>query len=82
MYAHATLNRMGAHENIVRYYSVWREGGHLYIQNEYCDRGNLDVKHTYTEAELRDILHQVAKVPTTAKTTRLCATAQAKVSTR
>lgn len=62
VYAHATLNRMGAHENIVRHYSVWREGGHLYIQNEYCDRGNLDVRNSYTEAELRDILHQVAKV--------------------
>ena len=62
VYAHATLNRMGAHENVVRYYSVWREEDHLYIQNEYCDGGCLDVRHVYPEDVLRNILHQVAKV--------------------
>ena len=64
MYAHATLMRMGSHANIVRYYSVWREDGHLYIQNEYCDRGCLDVRHEYDEPTLQDILHQVAQVCT------------------
>lgn len=38
LYAHGVLE----HKNIVRNYSSWVEDGYVYIQNEYCNRGNLE----------------------------------------
>lgn len=66
VYAHAVV---GKHPHIVRYYSAWAEGGHLYIQNEFCDGGSLAEEISthqkrgtkFTEAELKDILKQVAR---------------------
>ena len=65
VYAHAVL---GKHSHVVRYYSAWAENGHLYIQNEYCNGGSLAEEIAmhqkrgtrFTEAELKDILKQVA----------------------
>jgi len=34
VYAHAVL---GKHLHVVRYFSAWAEGGHMYIQNEFCN---------------------------------------------
>lgn len=38
LYAHGVLE----HKNIVRNYSSWVEDGYVYIQNEYCNKGNLE----------------------------------------
>lgn len=65
VYAHAVL---GKHSHVVRYYSAWAENGHLYIQNEFCNGGSLAEEIAlhqkrgtrFTEAELKDILKQVA----------------------
>ncbi|KAI8106256.1 hypothetical protein M9435_000802 [Picochlorum sp. BPE23] len=36
-----------AHDNIVAQYRAWQEGGHFYIQMDYCDGGSLhDVLHS------------------------------------
>jgi hypothetical protein len=60
---HAVLDEMGAHRNVVRYHTVWRESERLYIQSEYCDRGSLDVdQQPFSEAVLRSILQHVAQV--------------------
>ena len=38
-----------AHENIVGQYRAWQEGGHFYIQMDYCEGGSLDqLIHTET----------------------------------
>lgn len=36
-----TVIEIGEHENIVRYFGAWLSDGHLYVQMEYCSRGNL-----------------------------------------
>jgi serine/threonine protein kinase len=36
-----TVIEIGEHENIVRYFGAWQSDGHLYVQMEYCSRGNL-----------------------------------------
>ncbi|XP_063233151.1 wee1-like protein kinase [Bacillus rossius redtenbacheri] len=61
VYAHAV---MGRHPNVVCYFSAWAEDDHMFIQNEYCDGGSLaDLikKCTFTEAELRILLLQLAE---------------------
>ena len=48
--------------------TAWAENGHLYIQNEFCNGGSLAEEIAlhqkrgtrFTEAELKDILKQVA----------------------
>ncbi|GAM25141.1 hypothetical protein SAMD00019534_083160 [Acytostelium subglobosum LB1] len=38
--------RLGTHSNIVSVIAAWEEGGHLYIQMELCEHGNLKSKLT------------------------------------
>lgn len=59
VYAHAMLSSLGAHQNILRYFSVWKEDNHLFIQNELCDLGTLDSFKTFDEKLLLDVLKQV-----------------------
>ena len=56
----ATLNHLGVHQNVLRYYSVWREGEYMYMQNEYCGGGSLKLDESYSESRLCDLLEQVA----------------------
>ena len=60
--AHAMLSSLGAHSNVVRYYSVWKEDNHLFIQNELCDLGPLSSFHDFDEKMLLDILKQTLEV--------------------
>lgn len=65
MYAEAVL---GKHPHVVRYHSAWAEGGHLFIQNEFCNGGSLAEEIAthqrrgtrFTEVELKEVLRQVA----------------------
>ncbi|KJE98221.1 hypothetical protein CAOG_09184 [Capsaspora owczarzaki ATCC 30864] len=51
---------MGTNRHVVRYYGAWPENNSIYIQNEYCDQGNLEnVEHEFSEPELRDMLRQL-----------------------
>jgi len=59
VHAHATLSSLGVHENIVRYYSVWKENNYLYLQNEFCNGGGI-TKQDYDESQLLDIMKQIA----------------------
>lgn len=60
VWAHAVL---GKHDNVVRYYSAWKENMHMLIQNEYCNGGSLQalLQHrSLVESELRTVLAHVA----------------------
>ena len=65
VFAHAALMK---DKHIVRYFNSWAENDRIYIQNEYCESGNLadliqtrrDNQDRFTESELkRMILHLV-----------------------
>lgn len=59
IYAHGILD----HQNIVRNFSCWKEQGYVYIQNEYCNGGNLENYMTFndmSETLLRSLLLQMA----------------------
>lgn len=63
VFAHAALK---SHPHIVTYYSSWIEGGHLFIQTEYCNGGSLeslinDQKKVFTECGLRRLTNHIAK---------------------
>ena len=60
--AHAMLSSLGAHSNVVRYYSVWKEDNHLFIQNELCDLGPLSSLPNFDEKMLLDALKQTLEV--------------------
>lgn len=60
VYAHAVL---GKHDNVVRYFSAWKENRHMLIQNEYCNGGSLQTllqERCLVESELRMLLKHVA----------------------
>ncbi|XP_052834415.1 wee1-like protein kinase isoform X3 [Octopus bimaculoides] len=59
VYAHAVL---GQHRHVVRYYSAWAEDDHMYIQNEFCNGGNLAeaVQKPASERNLKHIIFQIA----------------------
>ena len=66
VFAHAALIK---HKHFVRYYSSWVEGGHVYIQNEFCQGGSLSQRidqmrstgQRFTETELRRMMVQILK---------------------
>ena len=66
VFAHAALIK---HKHFVRYYNSWVEGGHVYIQNEFCRGGSLSLRikemkscgQQFTETELRKIVVQILK---------------------
>ena len=66
VFAHAALIK---HKHFVRYYSSWVEGGHVYIQNEFCRGGSLSQRlqemrtrgQRFSEAELRRMMVQILK---------------------
>lgn len=62
VHAHAMLSSLGAHSSIVRYYSVWKEDDHLFIQNELCDLGSLASLEDLNEKKLWQILKQTLEV--------------------
>ncbi|XP_029658081.1 wee1-like protein kinase 2 [Octopus sinensis] len=59
VYAHAVL---GQHRHVVRYYSAWAEDDHMYIQNEFCNGGNLAeaVQKPASQRNLKHIIFQIA----------------------
>lgn len=61
IYAHGIL----FHNNIVRNFSCWNEDNYVFIQNEYCNGGNLESyiktnKTTMSETLLRSLMLQIA----------------------
>ncbi|XP_072015834.1 wee1-like protein kinase 1-A isoform X2 [Amphiura filiformis] len=66
VYAHAVL---GTDIHVVRYFSAWAEGGHMLIQNEFCNGGSLadaiqehrQTGVSFTETELKQLLLQLAQ---------------------
>nr|XP_018902295.1 PREDICTED: wee1-like protein kinase 2 [Bemisia tabaci] len=63
VFAHAAIGR---NPYIVAYFSSWCELGHVYLQTEYCNGGNLeqliaDTTHKFTENGLNRILLHVSK---------------------
>ncbi|GAB1610531.1 wee1-like protein kinase 2 [Argonauta hians] len=58
VYAHAVL---GQHRHVVRYYSAWAEDDHMYIQNEFCNGGNL-AEAVQKPASLRTLKHIIFQV--------------------
>jgi len=66
VFAYAAMTK---HKHIVRYFSSWVEGGKIFIQNEFCEGGSLDVKldqcrvmnSHFSEEEIRKILSHVGR---------------------
>ncbi|GAV01977.1 hypothetical protein RvY_12599 [Ramazzottius varieornatus] len=60
------LSALESHPNVVRYFNSWSDGGHLYLQTEYCDGGTLGshivqnrrLGKSFAEDELRRIVLQ------------------------
>uniref|UniRef100_A0A1B6CL83 Protein kinase domain-containing protein n=1 Tax=Clastoptera arizonana TaxID=38151 RepID=A0A1B6CL83_9HEMI len=58
IYALAVLE----HPNLIRNYSSWVENGVVYIQNEYCNGGDLrnyTINHVFSENEVKNLLTQM-----------------------
>lgn len=58
IYAHGVLE----HNNIVRNFSCWKEEGNVFIQNEYCNGGNLEEyvkRYVMTESQLYSLVLQM-----------------------
>lgn len=36
------LKELGQHEHVLEFFGSWEDGGHLYIQTEFCENGSLD----------------------------------------
>merc|ERR1712142_382124 len=66
IFAHAAIMK---HKHVVRYFNSWIERGQIYIQNEFCDGGSLQLlieecrslNHCFSESELYTILLHIAK---------------------
>ncbi|XP_025408432.1 wee1-like protein kinase [Sipha flava] len=63
VYAHSVIRR---HPNIVSYFTAWHEGGHIYIQTEFCNGGTLErmiheSDHLFCDSALRRLLCHICK---------------------
>lgn len=63
IYAHSVIGR---HPNIVSYFTGWHERGHIYIQTEFCNGGNLErmiheSDHLFCDSALRRLLCHVCR---------------------